>query len=199
MVVPEFKCPITPWTLASTNFWAAAVPCFGSAASSSANNSNLTTLSPILMPAAFSSSMAILAPFSLSLPKWAMAPLVGPTWPILMTWAPPPSFLPQATSVKTTAATATAVRGVLREDNFMNSSEIMRFCFNQARRNDNANLKHIKGAWSVKDQKKGQKPRLIGLCRGEIESIDLKSELRVMFPSLPGAWFVSFFRANHFD
>jgi hypothetical protein len=54
--------------------------------------------------------------------------------------------LPQAASVKTTAATATAVRGVLREDNFMNSSEIMRFCFNQASRNDNANLEHFKEA-----------------------------------------------------
>jgi hypothetical protein len=29
--------------------------------------------------------MAMRAPFSLSLPRWAMAPLVGPTWPILTT------------------------------------------------------------------------------------------------------------------
>jgi hypothetical protein len=47
MVVPEFKWPTTPLTLASTNFWAAAVPCLGSAASSSATSSNLTFLPPI--------------------------------------------------------------------------------------------------------------------------------------------------------
>jgi hypothetical protein len=61
--------------------------------------------------------------------------------------------LPQATIVKTTAATATAVRGVLREDNFMKSSEIMGFCFNQASRNDNANLNHIKEALVALAQK----------------------------------------------
>ena len=50
---------------------------------------------------------------------------VDPTLtPILMTCASSPPFLPQATSVKATAATATAVRGVLREDKFIQSSEI---------------------------------------------------------------------------
>ena len=50
MVVPEFRWPTTPATLASHSFWAAAVPCFGSAASSSAWISNLTVLPPILTP-----------------------------------------------------------------------------------------------------------------------------------------------------
>ena len=85
MVVPEFRWPTTPLTLLSTSFCATAVPCFGSAASSSASSSNLAFLSPIFTPLAFRSSMAILAPSSLSLPRWAMAPLVGPTWPILTT------------------------------------------------------------------------------------------------------------------
>jgi hypothetical protein len=44
MVVPEFRWPTTPATLASHSFWAAAVPCFGSAASSSAWISKLDLL-----------------------------------------------------------------------------------------------------------------------------------------------------------
>ena len=31
IVVPEFRWPTTPLTLASTSFWATIVPCFGSA------------------------------------------------------------------------------------------------------------------------------------------------------------------------
>ena len=78
-MVPEFRWPITPLTLASTSFWATAVPCFGSPASSSASSSNLAFLPPIVTPLAFSSSIAMRAPFSLSLPRCAMPPLVGPT------------------------------------------------------------------------------------------------------------------------
>ena len=68
MVVPEFRWPTTPLTLASHSFWAAAVPCFGSAASSSAWISNLTFLPPMVTFWAFRSSMAMRTPFSLSLP-----------------------------------------------------------------------------------------------------------------------------------
>ncbi len=60
---------MTPLTLLSTSFCAAAVPCFGSPASSSASNSNVAFLPPIITPLAFSSSMAMRAPFSLSLPR----------------------------------------------------------------------------------------------------------------------------------
>ena len=42
-------------------------------------------LPPIVTPLALSSSIAMRAPFSLSLPRWAMPPLVGATWPILTT------------------------------------------------------------------------------------------------------------------
>ena len=88
MVVPEFKCPITPLTLASINFCATVVACLGSDASSSVKSSKRTFLPPITTPLALSSSMAKRAPFSLSLPKCAMAPVSGPTCPILTTsWA----------------------------------------------------------------------------------------------------------------
>src|SRR5213592_884508 len=85
MEVPEFRWPTTPLTLESTSFCAAAAPCFGSAPSSSASSSNLTFLPPIVTPLAFRSSMAMRAPFSLSFPRCAMAPLVGATWPIFTT------------------------------------------------------------------------------------------------------------------
>ena len=42
IVVPEFKCPITPTTFKSISFCAADVPCFGSAASSSETDSKIT-------------------------------------------------------------------------------------------------------------------------------------------------------------
>ena len=84
-MVPEFRWPMTPLTLASTSLLATAVPCFGSAASSSASSSNLAFLPPMVTPLALRSSIAMRAPFSLSLPRWAMPPLVGPTWPILTT------------------------------------------------------------------------------------------------------------------
>ncbi len=83
--VPEFRCPTTPTTAASTSFCAAAVPCFGSAASSSESNSKLTCLPPIVIFFAFGSSTASLAPRSLSLPRRAMPPVIGATWPILTT------------------------------------------------------------------------------------------------------------------
>src|SRR5436190_1706490 len=86
--VPEFRCPTPPATLASTSFCATVVPTFGSAWSSSATSVNFTSLPSILMPAAFASSMARRAPFSLSLPRCAMPPVSGATWPIL-TSVPP--------------------------------------------------------------------------------------------------------------
>src|SRR3974390_2647580 len=61
MVVPEFRWPTTPATLASTSFCATVVPTFGSAWSSARR-----------------------APFSLSLPRCAMPPVSGATWPILI-------------------------------------------------------------------------------------------------------------------
>jgi hypothetical protein len=66
MEVPEFRWPTTPLTFWSTSFWAAAAPCFGSAASSSAISSNLAFLPPMVTPLALRSSMARRAPFSLS-------------------------------------------------------------------------------------------------------------------------------------
>src|SRR5438105_10163412 len=86
--VPEFRCPTTPETLASTSFCATVVPTLGSAWSSSATSVNLTSLPPILMPAALASSTARRAPFSLSLPRCAIPPVSGPTWPILTSLAP---------------------------------------------------------------------------------------------------------------
>ena len=74
---------MTPLTLLSTSFCAAAVPCLGSPASSSAAISNLIFLPPMVRFCAFSSSMARRTPFSVSLPMWAMPPEVGPAWAIL--------------------------------------------------------------------------------------------------------------------
>src|SRR6266850_7037520 len=80
--VPELRWPTTPATFASTSFCATVVPVLGSAWSSSATNVNFTSLPSILVLAAFASSTARRAPFSLSLPRWAMPPVSGPTWPI---------------------------------------------------------------------------------------------------------------------
>src|SRR5687767_13663679 len=93
MVTPEFRWPTTPTTLASTIFCATVVPTFGSAWSSSATRVNFTSLPSIWVLAAFASSTARRAPFSLSLPKWAMPPVSGPTWPIF-TSAPAPPLEP---------------------------------------------------------------------------------------------------------
>src|SRR5438105_2063120 len=82
MVTPELRCPTMPFTLASTNFCATVVPTLGSAWSSSATSANFTVFPSILIPAPFASSTARRAPFSLSLPKWAIPPVSGPTWPI---------------------------------------------------------------------------------------------------------------------
>ena len=68
MVVPEFRWPTTPATLASHSFCAAAVPCLGSDASSSLTSSSLTFLPPMTTPWAFMSSIAMRTPFSMSLP-----------------------------------------------------------------------------------------------------------------------------------
>src|SRR4029077_1281751 len=97
--VPELRCPTTPATFASTSFCATVAPTFGSSWSSSATSANLAALPPILMPAALASSIARRAPFSLSLPRWALPPVSGATWPILISVVSaeaagaPPSFL----------------------------------------------------------------------------------------------------------
>src|ERR1017187_3688130 len=85
METPEFRWPTTPATLASTSFCATVVPTFGSAWSSSATSSSLTVLPSSLRPVALASSTARRAPFSLSLPRWAIPPVSGPTWPSLTT------------------------------------------------------------------------------------------------------------------
>src|SRR3989304_3467940 len=82
--VPELRCPTTPATLASTSFCATVVPTFGSAWSSSATSTNFASLPSILIFAALASSIARRAPFSLSLPRCAMPPVSGPTWPVLI-------------------------------------------------------------------------------------------------------------------
>src|SRR2546430_2367110 len=82
IIVRELRWPTTAATFASTSFCATVVPVFGSAWSSSATNVNFTSLPSILVLAAFASSTARRAPFSLSLPRWAMPPVSGPTWPI---------------------------------------------------------------------------------------------------------------------
>ena len=84
MEVPEFRWPTTPATFASTSFCATVVPTFGSAWSSSATSSNFASLPSIWIFAAFASSIASRAPFSLSLPRCAMRPVSGPAWPILI-------------------------------------------------------------------------------------------------------------------
>ena len=106
MVTPEFRWPTTPTTFASTIFWATVVPTLGSAWSSSATSVNFTCLPSIVIFASFASSIARRAPFSLSLPRCAMPPVSGPTWPIL-TSAPPPLCWPQPTDTR--AATAAAM------------------------------------------------------------------------------------------
>ena len=128
MVVPEFRWPITPLTLASTSFCATMAPCFGSAASSSASNSNFTLAPPISMPLAFSSSMARRAPFSLSLPRWACGPVIGATWPSLTTTSGLPigvagvaagfgsSFWPQADSAKAATTERATTESFVRID-----------------------------------------------------------------------------------
>jgi len=78
-----------PLTFASTSFWATAVPCLGSLPSSSASSRQVTLWPPMPTPLALSSSIAMRAAFSLSLPRWALGPETGPTWPIFTTcWAP---------------------------------------------------------------------------------------------------------------
>ena len=77
--VPELRWPTTPATFASTSFCATVVPTFGSAWSSSAASTKVTSLPSILIFAAFACSMASRAPFSLSLPRWAMPPVSGAT------------------------------------------------------------------------------------------------------------------------
>src|SRR5215208_3365698 len=103
--VPEFRWPTTPTTLASTSFCATVVPTFGSAWSSSATRVNFTSLPSILVLAAFASSIAKRAPFSLSLPRCAMPPVRGPTWPIFTSLPPPPPW-PQPAKTKAAASAA---------------------------------------------------------------------------------------------
>ena len=108
MVVPEFRWPITPTTFASTSFCAAAVPCLGSAPSSSEISVKVTFFPSILISALFKSATASLAPASLSFPRWAMEPVSGPTWPILT-----------VESLGAQPATATAIAAALVRSTFL--------------------------------------------------------------------------------
>ena len=75
---PEVRCPTTPTTPASTNFCATTVPCLGSPASSSEIRANLTFLpSTVISPFSFKVFTANAAPFSKSLPQWAIPPVSG--------------------------------------------------------------------------------------------------------------------------
>src|SRR3990172_1303356 len=85
MVVPELRCPMTPFTLASTSFCATMVAVLASAWSSSLSNSKRTFLPPMLTPLALASSIAMRVPFSLSLPMCACGPVRGEDAPIFTT------------------------------------------------------------------------------------------------------------------
>src|SRR2546427_145950 len=100
MATPELRKATAPATLSSHSFCAAAVPCLGSATSSSATSWNLTFLPAISMPLALSSSMAMRTPFSLSLPKLAWGPDTGPMWPMRITcsWAMATPPMPATTA-----------------------------------------------------------------------------------------------------
>ena len=84
-VVPELAWPTTAFTPASTSFCATAVPCFGSAASSSLCILKTTLRPPMVVPRAFKSSIARATPFSIALPRWAISPDSGPATPIVTT------------------------------------------------------------------------------------------------------------------
>ncbi|KAF1031114.1 MAG: hypothetical protein GAK34_03714 [Delftia tsuruhatensis] len=100
MATPELRKATAPATLSSHSFCEAAVPCLGSATSSSATSWNLTFLPAISMPLALRSSMAMRTPFSLSLPKLAWGPDTGPMWPMRITcsWAMATPPMPATTA-----------------------------------------------------------------------------------------------------
>src|SRR5262245_44093257 len=113
MVTPEFRCPTTPATLVSTSFCATVVPTLGSAWSSSEIRSNWTSLPSIFAPAALASSIASRAPFSLSLPRWAMPPVSGATLPITTETLPEAGAflsLQPETAARTSATARTDMR-----------------------------------------------------------------------------------------
>src|SRR5579864_709105 len=83
MVVPEFRCPTTPATFTSTSFCATVVPTLGSDWSSRDIRSKVASRPPIFIFAAFASSTASRAPFSLSLPRCAIPPVSGATLPMV--------------------------------------------------------------------------------------------------------------------
>src|SRR5690242_13156976 len=112
MVTPELRCPTTPATLVSTSFCATVVPTLGSAWSSNDTSSNTASLPPIFIFSAFASSIARRAPFSLSLPRWAMPPVSGATLPITTSTFPASPFL---SSLQPEAASAINARTRTRE------------------------------------------------------------------------------------
>src|SRR5688500_8270693 len=84
MVTPELRWPMTAATLASTSFWATLVPTFGSAWSSSLIILKVTGLPSMVIFFAFASATARATPFSSSLPRWAIEPVSGPAWAMVM-------------------------------------------------------------------------------------------------------------------
>src|SRR5580765_7199138 len=113
MVTPELRCPTTPATLVSTSFCATVVPTLGSAWSSSEIRSNCTSLPPIFAPAALASSIASRAPFSLSLPRWAIPPVSGATLPMTTETLPEAeAFLSSLQPEATARIRATAKNGM---------------------------------------------------------------------------------------
>src|SRR5882724_9979296 len=113
MVTPELRWPTTPATLVSTSFCATVVPTLGSAWSSNEIRSKTTSLPSSFAPAALASSIARRAPFSLSLPRWAMPPVSGATLPMTTDTFPEAgvflSLQPDA-ATKTIATTKTGMR-----------------------------------------------------------------------------------------
>src|SRR5687767_2121115 len=84
MVTPEFKWPTTAATLASTSFCATVVPTFGSAWSSSLIILKVMGLPSMVIFFALASATARATPFSSSFPRWAIEPVRGPAWAMVM-------------------------------------------------------------------------------------------------------------------
>ena len=102
IATPELKGPKMTFTLASTRLCATVMPVRGSAASSCETSSKRVFWPPITRPSAFRRSIAILTPFSSSLPMAACGPVKGPVKPILTTCSP--AVAPTDIMLKATAA-----------------------------------------------------------------------------------------------
>src|SRR5579884_661874 len=98
-VVPEQKWPNSSTFFGSSAiFWATALACFGSQASSSGL---MTIFFPSRPPLAFHSSAAIWIPFRYPWPSWATSPVSGPAQ---ANWISPLSAAPPAAGVAPAAA-----------------------------------------------------------------------------------------------